>query len=72
MKNPIDPNVVYSAREAAELFSVSPSTVTRWAKARRLIPVPGCQRPLKFLGERLIEFARGNASMIQAHQRRAA
>jgi hypothetical protein len=51
---------------------ISPSTVTRWARARRLIPVPGCERPMKFLGERLIEFARGNAPMIQASQRRAA
>jgi excisionase family DNA binding protein len=68
---PIIPTAVYTTEEATPLLKVSRSTVQRWIKARRIVAAPGIGKHL-ILGENLIEFIRGNAEYLQAHQSRSA
>jgi len=68
---PIIPTAVYTTEEAAPLLKVSRATLQRWLKARRIVPAPGVGRYL-ILGENLLEFVRGNAEYLQAHQSRSA
>lgn len=70
-KMTIDPNSLYEVPELAEYFSTSPSTVQRWIKARRMIPVPGSKKYL-VLGENVLTFARGNGELIQKFVNRRA